>query len=107
MNKVWKTALERAGIQGLHFHDLRHESTSRLVEMGMSDTKTRQITGHKSAQMMGRYTHLRSEELVQDLDACQSTGRQKASSAIDASPPKTQNLRNKSNIVPFIGRGAR
>ncbi|HUX18668.1 MAG TPA: site-specific integrase [Acidithiobacillus sp.] len=107
MNKVWKTALERAGIQGLHFHDLRHESTSRLVEMGLSDTKTRQITGHKTAQMMDRYTHLRSEELVQDLDACQSVGRQKASSAIDTSQPKTQSLRNKSNIVPFIGRGAR
>ncbi|MHB9136368.1 MAG: tyrosine-type recombinase/integrase [Acidithiobacillus ferrooxidans] len=107
MNKVWKTALERAGIQGLHFHDLRHEATSRLVEMGLSDTKTRQITGHKTAQMMDRYTHLRSEELVQDLDACQSVGRQKASSAIDTSQPKTQSLRNKSNIVPFIGRGAR
>ena len=62
--------LEEVGIKGrLRYHDLRHEATSTLVEMGLSDAKVRQITGHKSAQMLYRYAHLRSEDLVAEMDA--------------------------------------
>jgi len=46
------------------FHDLRHEATSRLVEAGFSDQQVASITGHSSMQMLKRYTHLRSEDLV-------------------------------------------
>ncbi|WP_123103238.1 tyrosine-type recombinase/integrase [Acidithiobacillus sulfuriphilus] len=71
IGKVWQQAVQRAGLDGLRFHDLRHEAASRLVEMGLSDAKVRQITGHKSAQMLYRYAHLRGEDLVADLDAAQ------------------------------------
>ena len=66
--KVWQTILTRAGIIDLHFHDLRHEAASRLVEMGLSDLEVAAITGHKSMQMLKRYTHLRAEDLVGKLD---------------------------------------
>ncbi|MBN6740114.1 hypothetical protein JKG47_06130 [Acidithiobacillus sp. MC6.1] len=39
--------------------------------MDLSDAKVRQITGHKSAQMLYRYAHLRGEDLVADLDVAQ------------------------------------
>jgi integrase len=42
----------------LRFHDLRHESVSRLVEAGLSDQEVATISGHKSMQMLKRYTHL-------------------------------------------------
>lgn len=42
---------------------------SRLVEGGMSDQKVAAISGHKSMQMLRRYTHLRAEDLVNELDA--------------------------------------
>jgi integrase len=62
--RVWDEALVRAGITNLRFHDLRHEATSRFVEAGLSDQQVSAITGHKSMQMLKRYTHLRNEDLV-------------------------------------------
>ena len=53
-----------ANIQGLTFHDLRHEATSRLFERGLNLMQVAAITGHKSLQMLKRYTHLRAEDLV-------------------------------------------
>ena len=62
--RVWDQALERSGITNLRFHGLRHEATSRFVEAGLSDQQVSSITGHKSMQMLKRYTHLRNEDLV-------------------------------------------
>ena len=67
INRVWIQALERAEITGLRFHDLRHEATSRFVEAGLSDQEVASITGHKSMQMLRRYTHLRTEDLVSKI----------------------------------------
>ena len=61
-------ALERAQITNLRFHDLRHEAVSQLVEKGLSDQEVATISGHKSMQMLKRYTHLRAEDLVARLD---------------------------------------
>lgn len=72
INRVWVTALKRAGINNFRFHDLRHEATSRLVEAGLSDQEVAAITGHKSMQMLRRYTHLRAEDLVEKLDRLES-----------------------------------
>lgn len=51
----------------LRFHDLRHEATSRLFEKGLNPMEVATITGHKSMQMLKRYTHLRAEDLVKKL----------------------------------------
>ncbi len=69
MHKVWADALKRAGISNLRFHDLRHEAVSRLVEKGLTDQEVAAISGHKSMQMLRRYTHLRAEDLVDRLDS--------------------------------------
>ena len=60
-------ACHKLGISGLHFHDLRHEATSRLFEKGFDTMEVRTITGHKTLQMLARYTHLRAEDLVERL----------------------------------------
>jgi len=72
--KIWSDIRERLGIADLHFHDLRHEAVSRLVEGGLSDQEVSAISGHKSMQMLKRYTHLRAEDLVEKLDRLPSTG---------------------------------
>jgi len=59
-NKVVK----RAGIAGLTFHDLRHEATSRFCERGLPIMTVQAITGHKSTQMLKRYTHISGKALV-------------------------------------------
>ncbi|MEW6643651.1 MAG: site-specific integrase [Pseudomonadota bacterium] len=50
-------------IDDLHFHDLRHEGTSRLFEAGLSIEKVALVTGHKDWRMLKRYTHLKPEIL--------------------------------------------
>ena len=65
---VWQRLLKRLGIEGLRFHDLRHEAISRFVEAGLSDQEVAAISGHKTMQMLKRYTHLRAEDLVERLD---------------------------------------
>jgi len=50
-------------IADLHFHDLRHEGTSRLFEAGFSIEQVALVTGHKDWKMLRRYTHLKPEHL--------------------------------------------
>ncbi len=50
-------------IEDLHFHDLRHEGTSRLFEAGFAIHQVALVTGHKDWKMLRRYTHLRPEAL--------------------------------------------
>jgi integrase len=68
ITKLWATLRKREGFADLHFHDLRHEAVSRLVEAGLSDQEVSAISGHRSMQMLRKYTHLRSENLVEKLD---------------------------------------
>ena len=51
-------------LKDFRFHDLRHEATSRLFEKGLNPMEVAAITGHKTLQMLKRYTHLRAEDLV-------------------------------------------
>lgn len=67
-DKAWSDAKKAAGLTDFRFHDLRHEAVSRLVEAGLSDQEVAAISGHKSMQMLKRYTHLRAEDLVGKLD---------------------------------------
>jgi integrase len=58
----------RAEISDLRFHDLRHEATSRFFENTDLDAiEISSITGHKSMQMLKRYTHLRADRLAKRL----------------------------------------
>ena len=68
ISQAFERACQAAGIEGLTFHDLRHEATSRLFEKGLALTEVATITGHKTWQMLKRYTHLRAEDLVKKLD---------------------------------------
>ena len=54
-------------LDNLHFHDLRHEATSRFFEKGLNPVEVATITGHKDTRMLMRYTHLRAEDLVKRL----------------------------------------
>ncbi|WP_426281701.1 integrase [Lysobacter soli] len=51
------------GIDDLHFHDLRHEATSRLFEKGYSIQEVAQFTLHESWMTLKRYTHLKPEDV--------------------------------------------
>ena len=67
VRQSWDRLRRRAGITDLTFHDLRHEVTSRLFELGLGLMEVASITGHKDLRMLRRYTHLRAEDLVKKL----------------------------------------
>ncbi|MHB1701040.1 MAG: tyrosine-type recombinase/integrase [Acidobacteriaceae bacterium] len=54
-------------LTNLHFHDLRHEATSRLFEKGLGIMEVASMTGHKSLSMLKRYTHIEAEKLAKKL----------------------------------------
>jgi integrase len=56
-------ACKELKIEDLHFHDLRHEGTSRLFEAGFAIQQVALVTGHKDWKMLRRYTHLKPEHL--------------------------------------------
>lgn len=58
---------KKCEIDDLRFHDLRHEATSRFVEMGLREEEIRAITGHKTLVMYQRYIHLRADEIAKKL----------------------------------------
>ncbi|WP_428249524.1 site-specific integrase [Ferrovibrio sp.] len=53
-------ACGRAKIKDFRFHDLRHEAISRFFERGMSIVEVAAISGHRTLQMLSRYTHPRA-----------------------------------------------
>jgi integrase len=64
---AFPAACKKANIKDLRFHDLRHEATSRLFEKGLNPMQVAAITGHKTLQMLKRYTHLKAEDLAKLL----------------------------------------
>ncbi|UUE35481.1 site-specific integrase [Pectobacterium aroidearum] len=77
---AWRLALKAMAIDDLHFHDLRHEAISRFFELGtLNVMEVAAISGHKSMNMLKRYTHLRAAHLVSKLDAHKKQARKLAS----------------------------
>jgi integrase len=66
-SKTFLRVCRKVDIDDLHLHDLRHEATSRLFEKGLDVMQVKSITGHKSLQMLSRYTHLKADELARLL----------------------------------------
>ncbi|MDR6642747.1 integrase [Luteibacter sp. 1214] len=60
---AFRRACKVLGIENLHFHDLRHEATSRLFERGYQIHEVAQFTLHQSWQTLRRYAQLRPEDL--------------------------------------------
>lgn len=54
-------------LEGLRWHDLRHEAASRLFEKGLHPLEVASMTGHKSLTMLRRYTHLQPAQLLAKL----------------------------------------
>jgi integrase len=67
IKKAFIRATRRTDLEDLHFHDLRHEATTRFFEQGLNIMEVSSITGHRDLQMLRRYTHLRAEDLAKKL----------------------------------------
>jgi integrase len=67
LKHAWVRACITAGINDLHFHDLRHEATSRIALLLPNLIELACVTGHKDVRMLGRYYHPRASDLAKKL----------------------------------------
>jgi integrase len=67
VKQAFQRARDRAGLKDFHFHDLRHEATSRFFEKGLTVMEAASVTGHKDLRMLKRYTHLDASKLALKL----------------------------------------
>ena len=67
VKKAFTRAVERAGLGDFHFHDLRHEATSRIAEKLDNVLELSSVTGHKTLSMLKRYYHPRAKDLARKL----------------------------------------
>lgn len=58
LRQPWEKALEKAEIHDFRFHDLRHSAASYLAMNGASLAEIAETLGHKTLQMVKRYSHL-------------------------------------------------
>lgn len=62
---AWRGACRRAGLEDLHFHDLRREFASRLLEAGASNHAVRDWLGHTNLTTTNRYLSTTRVHLLQ------------------------------------------
>lgn len=61
ITRAFNRACQRAKIEDLRFHDLRHEAVSRMIDNGLTVIEVAAISGHKTIAMLQRYAHVRSK----------------------------------------------
>ena len=65
---AWGRVAKKAGIDDLHFHDLRHEAVSRFFEFGLTTPEVALISGHRDMRMLFRYSHPQRAAVIKKLD---------------------------------------
>ena len=58
IKKGWAALCQRAGIENLRLHDLRHSFASQLVSSGASLPLIGALLGHSNPSTTARYAHL-------------------------------------------------
>lgn len=58
LKKAWKAALDRAEIANCRAHDMRHTFCTLAAKQGASNLELATAMGHRTLNMLQRYTHL-------------------------------------------------
>jgi integrase len=64
IKRAFHTAVRKAGIEDLRFHDLRHCAATNLRRAGVDTVTAMKIVGHKSDQMHRRYNTVAESDLA-------------------------------------------
>lgn len=72
--RSFDTARKLAKLEDVHLHDLRHTAASHLLMAGVDLRTLAEILGHKTLQMVHRYTHLLNTHKLKAVDHISSLG---------------------------------
>lgn len=65
LKAAWNRVCERAGVQGVRLHDLRHTSATRFaLELNGSMPVLKIITGHKTDSQLLRYINIKPDDVA-------------------------------------------
>lgn len=64
LKAAWGRACERAGIDNLHLHDLRHTSATRMALKTGNVFLVQALTGHKTLSQVARYVNVKAADVV-------------------------------------------
>lgn len=67
LRKTFETARSNAGLNDLHWHDLRHEALSRFFDLGLTVPEVQSISGHTTPDELSRYSHESGVNIHQKL----------------------------------------
>lgn len=94
IRKAWETALKRAEIANFRFHDLRHTAASYLAMDGATAPEIAEILGHKSLQMVKRYSHFNKAHLAKVMARMhESRLSEKATTILSAQSQQAKNAK--------------
>ena len=80
---AWRNTCRRAGIEDLHFHDLRREFACRLLESSADLHDVRDCLGHANITTTSRYVRSTPMRLAQALERMEAA----AGTLVDADDP--------------------
>jgi integrase len=91
VKRSWKTALKRAAIRHVRFHDLRHTFNTRLMEAGVMQEIRMALMGHSSggSKVHATYTHVElpaKRKAIAQLEAWVEIQRKQSGDATLAQP---------------------
>jgi integrase len=95
IKRSWKTALKRAAIRHVRFHDLRHTFNTRLMESGVLQEIRMALMGHSSggSKVHATYTHIElpaKRKAIAQLEAWVNAQHQQSGEATLAQPGLTE-----------------
>ncbi len=64
----WEAVIKNSNIKDFRFHDLRHTAASYLAMNGATLVEISEILGHKTMQMVKRYSHLTQKHTAEILE---------------------------------------
>jgi len=71
MQAAWKTACNKAKIEGLMIHDLRRSAVRNLMNANVKQAVAMKISGHKDAGVFGRYNIVDRQETADAIKRLQ------------------------------------
>ena len=96
----WSKACDNAEIEDLRFHDLRHTFASRLVQAGIPLFEVMGLTGHKSLEMVQRYSHLAPDYQERAILALDQLGHD--SGTVEISGDRESAPKSLKGMVPLV-----
>jgi integrase len=68
---AWRRSCERAGLENLHLHDLRHTAATRMALKTGNAFIVKALTGHKTLSQLDRYVNVTAADVVAVMHAAE------------------------------------